>query len=422
MDDQNGPGDEGNLNQRPFRKAARKFTGSLEQLHDPKPPDPQARVLWEVGSWSCIHALPNEELLQFVVKSDAYQWLLLRIKQYGHLTSGLATSMVKIGAQLHSWLRMQELFHALSRQRSRPPITVRFKLDLNPAQSLLMSGMDPAVPRVLDTVLCLTGTVREGQATTVFEYMSQTWPATWKPIAGLLSQLLARPEGEMQTCKLNSAPAQKPVSLTSGPMRDAADDPDFGKHSLPAYLRNISLEGHTDGPDRCVVIATGGLNYISDVAQQLGWLVATLKRYSAKSGLTIHSPYIQGFESRAGEDGASPSVLGGVCSISCESVPHASQPTLVDGQCWLPLFSNPVLVHGYPILQRLKKRHRPRDVVATHGILDQDPARGPMGQEDHDERIQLISCRNSRNGWRGYLASPEKRQRRRPHFIHRLAD
>jgi hypothetical protein len=263
--------------------------------------------------------------------------------------------MDKIGAQLHGWLRMQELFHALSCQRARPPITVRFKLDFNPVQSLLMSGVDPTMPMVLDTILCLTGTVREGQATTVLEYMAQTWPATWEPIAGLLSQILARPEGEMQACRINSAPAQTPVSLISGPMSDAADDPHFGKHCLPAYLRDISLGGQINGPDTWIVTTTGGLNYITGVAQQLGWLVATLKRYPAKSGLTVHSPYIQGFESQASEDGALPSALGGVCSISCESAPNASQQTKVDTQCWLLLFSNPVLMHGYPILQRLEK-------------------------------------------------------------------
>lgn len=196
------------LDRRSFRKAARKSAGAPEQLHDPKPPDPRAGVPRETGSWNCVHGLPNEESLQFVLDSDAYQWLLSRIKQYGRLTSDLTTSMDKIGAQLHSWLRMEKLFHALSCQRSRPLITVRFKLDLNPVQSLLISGVDPTMPTVLDTILCLTGTVRESQSTTVLEYMAQTWPATWKPMASLLSQILARPEGEMQACKINSAPAQ----------------------------------------------------------------------------------------------------------------------------------------------------------------------------------------------------------------------
>lgn len=122
------------------------------------------------------------------------------------------------------------------------------------------------------------------------------------------------------------------------------------------------LEARIDRSKAFLLKATGSLHYISDVGQQLGWLSAAIRKPPQSPGLvtrntpkiTIDRPFWVA-ERREGKDPLS--LIDGYCSISCSSVMEKKKdpPDLVKGDCWLPLFANPVLVQGYPILRRLER-------------------------------------------------------------------
>jgi hypothetical protein len=109
--------------------------------------------------------------------------------------------MSRIKTILQTELLGQEPLPKLSRWRPSLTYSISFKLNWNPISVLRDQGVDPSVPGILDRVLCLTGTISEAQATTVAEYMSQTWPETTEPVIMLISNLLSLPEGVETFCK-----------------------------------------------------------------------------------------------------------------------------------------------------------------------------------------------------------------------------
>ncbi len=80
-------------------------------------------------------------------------------------------------------------------------ISMTFHLDWDPTSVLREWGLDPALPNVLEDLFCLTGSRHEAQATTLMEYMAQTWPRTWQPIIYLAEKLIPLPAGEDFYCK-----------------------------------------------------------------------------------------------------------------------------------------------------------------------------------------------------------------------------
>lgn len=145
-------------------------------------------------------AFQLEEYEHFVRASGAYQWLLSRIRQHERLELPVLNTMAEIGTSIEALFQTQTPLMSLSRQRARPFVTMVFDLDWNPLASLSANGLDPAMPGVMESYLCLTGTVEDCQATSVAEYMAQTWPRTWRPLIGLLEEVCRRPEGDSCTC------------------------------------------------------------------------------------------------------------------------------------------------------------------------------------------------------------------------------
>lgn len=145
-------------------------------------------------------AFQLEEYEHFIRASGAYQWLLSRIRQHERLESPILNTMAEIGTGIEAWFQTQTPFMSLSRQRARPFVTMVFDLDWNPLASLSANESDPAMPGMMESYLCFTGTVEDCQATSVTEYMAQTWPQTWRPLIDLLEEVCRRPKGDNCTC------------------------------------------------------------------------------------------------------------------------------------------------------------------------------------------------------------------------------
>jgi len=138
---------------------------------------------------------------KFIQHSEAYQWLLSKIRQYGQLTFEEHNTMFDIGARIQNQLRAQEPLRTISRRKPPSLVRMTFNLDWNPIRFLHDQGFTPPLAGVLDSVLCLTGSQGEAYVATITEYVEQTWPITAEPIISLLRELISHPEGQECTCK-----------------------------------------------------------------------------------------------------------------------------------------------------------------------------------------------------------------------------
>ncbi|KAK0742251.1 hypothetical protein B0T21DRAFT_360949 [Apiosordaria backusii] len=183
---------------------------------------------------------------------------------------------------------------------------------------------------LLERVVTLTGHGNHVQATTCLAYMSQTWPKTGKALLRYLCRVfqsedtlgnLWRPEGSLPGVALIRA-ALKPVH-------------DGSTHSPMLQLH-----------------VTANVFAVAEVGEQLAWLGAALRSSPTESKPLTCSPYIRDIY-------LDPSSLihimsqrflpRGVCSIGFKLGAMVETAQFDQGSCWRNLFSNPVIVTGYPI-------------------------------------------------------------------------
>ena len=102
-----------------------------------------------------------------------------------------------------------------------------------------------------------------------------------------------------------------------------------------------------------MVGATGPIDFVSEVGEQLGWLASTLRTSPVSNGILMCTPKLSALQMR--NWGTLP--LGVAIVFSCRikfSMMLMPQDTtsLSPGSCWVNLFRNPILVTGYPIRRR----------------------------------------------------------------------
>ncbi|PGG95740.1 hypothetical protein AJ79_09893 [Helicocarpus griseus UAMH5409] len=262
--------------------------------------------------------LPDYE--KFIKQSDAYQWLLFKIHQHGRLTFGDPDLMCGIGVRVQNQLRAQEPLRRISRRR---PSLVRmtFNLDWNPVQFIQDRSL---ASHALDKVLCLTGSWDEAQAATVAEYMGQTWPVTGKHIITLLQELISLPVG--RECFFSQDQVRQPNVI-----------------QFRACIR---------APSSCSISVTGGPYFVSEVAEQIGWLASALRASPVSQGMVACYPHVENFHVRTKDEGTPTAMVIGSCRIAFDFQEDLGIRNSVRGFCWGPLFANSILVMGYPIPQR----------------------------------------------------------------------
>lgn len=282
----------------------------------------------------------NTDYERFVCTSNAYHWLLHEVRLSYQLEYSGIDRISTIGAIIRHQLRKHEPLLSLSRRSPLPSVTMVFKLDWNPVRFLHEHGLDPKLPNVLSNVLCLTGTVSEAQATTVVEYMAQTWPETGKPLLSLVENLLSLPEGK--ECVSGHCPSKERNATRQG---------------RPANVRdregsNTQLQAKIDGPSSCYIRVTGRLFFVVEIAEQLGWLAAQLRAPATSSrGVTMCYPNVRDVQVDNTHDEGQVGLVG-TCHIIFDYIHVSDQASRSRGRCWSPLFPTPVLVAGYPILAR----------------------------------------------------------------------
>lgn len=152
--------------------------------------------------------LPNiEEYEQFIPESIAYKWLLSKIKCHTQLAVQDGGSPADIGDYIRTQILSQQSLRNVSRLAPPTWTELCFSLDWDPLKFIQGQEYSISPDKVLDHIVCLTGTWKQAQAMTVAEYMEQTWPLTNKPLRYLLKKTLTAANGATSSCTWSTCPA-----------------------------------------------------------------------------------------------------------------------------------------------------------------------------------------------------------------------
>ena len=104
--------------------------------------------------------------------------------------------VVGIGADIRAKL----LAHRALRS-PQATVSISFLLeDWTPRHFIEQQAYDLPYENILDHAICLTGTWRHAQATTVAEYMAQTWPQTSQALLALMNSVLSGSTAQEYKC------------------------------------------------------------------------------------------------------------------------------------------------------------------------------------------------------------------------------
>ena len=99
--------------------------------------------------------------------------------------------------------------------------------------------------------------------------------------------------------------------------------------------------------------ATGSLDFVSEIGEQLGWLASTLRTSPVSNGILMCTPKLSTLQIKTRD--TPPPGVAIVASCRME-FPMMLMPQDITarspGSCWVNLFRNPILVTGYPIRRR----------------------------------------------------------------------
>ncbi|KAF4960108.1 hypothetical protein FGADI_1126 [Fusarium gaditjirri] len=264
------------------------------------------------GSTSNLAQMPKYR--QFIQESNAYRWLLTKIVQQSQLSCEGPNLMDSIGASIRSELKA----HASHRKMSRSKTSIWFKMTYiliwDPMGLMQSAGISSGFAKALPYILCLTGTWDEAQATTVAEYMEQTWPQSGGAIIALLQELLSALE----------------------------------KNSIGIPI-DVTCEHPFD-----LGVLNGGYYIVSEIGEQISWLASALRSAEGKDNSFFSTtPCIENLSTSAVRSRRRKRTKGitGTCYLKFSQRIEAPEDK-EQGSCWKRLFSSPNFVRGYPIQRR----------------------------------------------------------------------
>lgn len=126
--------------------------------------------------------------------------------------------------------------------------------------------------------------------------------------------------------------------------------------SHPRQFKNIDqqrLSAQIQGHSSCLIQVTGGVHFVSEIAEQIGWVASAMAYPSnmSKGRIVTCRPMMTSLQ-RAEE--AKAAYIGETwkCHLTFAMDSVESEPQNPSGFCWRSLLWNTVLIQGYPIQSR----------------------------------------------------------------------
>ncbi|PVI02799.1 hypothetical protein DM02DRAFT_612609 [Periconia macrospinosa] len=268
------------------------------------------------GDWDEPIKLPPYR--RYVEESWAYRWLLSRIRRNMVLTSPLPNLMQDISDNIFNYFSHSEEVRKLSRSIVPMVCTAEFFLDWCPSEFLREQGYQQKPEEAIGKVITLTGSATDAQALTVEQYTHQTWPLTGIDVLESLKDALRNSKGTYSDSKI--------FRLKNG-----------------ARVQTLLEDTVTH------VIATGTLDTIAEIGEQLAWLGAAVRSTPNSTTLSSCVPLLRNLTVETFAKGPPIAKF----RLDYKTIyPEIPDTAPLNGRCWHNLFYNPVLVEGYPLLSR----------------------------------------------------------------------
>ncbi|EXK28948.1 hypothetical protein FOMG_14802 [Fusarium oxysporum f. sp. melonis 26406] len=281
---------------------------------------------------------------RFIQGSEAYRWLLTKISQQSRLSSEEPSLMDRIGTTIRNKLKERIPHHKMSRKKASIGFEMTYSVTLDVIGIMKHSGISSSFDKALPNILCLTGKWDEAQATSVAEYVDQTWPQSGGAIISLLQDLLSDQERSFSQFDGESLRSARSGIWT----KPAWPETTRGNYSNLCLLKGTVHQGRNRSV-RYEISARGGYYAVSEVGEQIAWLASVFQKHT--NFISIR-PCITDVSTTAfkNNSGSTTAVMGN-CSISFSTRPAtAYNPS--QGFCWERLFGSLNIVRGYPILRR----------------------------------------------------------------------
>ncbi|KAK4069275.1 hypothetical protein Trihar35433_5854 [Trichoderma harzianum] len=213
-----------------------------------------------------------------------------------------------------------------SRKRSPKPFKMTFDVNCDIPVFMRQQEYDEPAADVILKVLTLTGTIANVQALTSEQYLQQTWPTIGCYLLYTIQDALRGHD-------------------TAFPFRYS---------STYTYADRTKIKVSI-GKNTIRVEAIGTAYSIAEIGEQLGWLATTLWSAPNDSEFRFRHPeiaycHVEAFQSSRDDEDEFQKAFRCRLEISQDEImPNAPNN---NGQCWHPLFNNPVIVKGYPISPR----------------------------------------------------------------------
>ncbi|KAH8696893.1 hypothetical protein GQ44DRAFT_119407 [Phaeosphaeriaceae sp. PMI808] len=299
-----------------------------------KPPGFLAQWLDEVGTSNPAPA-PDQEVESvyshpeslfklhehesFILQSEAYSWLLSKIKQ--HATMSVGSKLSELSQALRDKFKTQHSLRIISHRRPSPSVRLSLELDWSPLLYLSAQESPSPFDFLVRHLLCITGSWREAQATTIEEYVAQTWPITGNATLEVFRALVSIPEGHEAS-------------------------------SSPRMPKTVQVSARMQNTHTCHVLLSGAPYLVTEIVEQIGWLASALYSPGVAKGMLLRHPRIDNLEVKTTTADGYFATITTSCRMGFETSPIAETSESTTGLCWTPLFRNHVIVSGYPIPRR----------------------------------------------------------------------
>lgn len=135
---------------------------------------------------------------EFVFSTEAYEWLLARLRSEFHLVPTEPNTIRAIGDKIMSSLPPTR---RISRKVSPQSCSARFELDWDILEFFEMEEYLNRPVEVLEGIITLNGSCLDAQAATCAQYTKQTWPSAGELTLQLIKEGLRDKEGHPHRCK-----------------------------------------------------------------------------------------------------------------------------------------------------------------------------------------------------------------------------
>ncbi|KAI1457381.1 hypothetical protein F4805DRAFT_457755 [Annulohypoxylon moriforme] len=254
-----------------------------------------------------------EEYKRFIFSNFVYQWLLGRLRREITLSQSNTKPHILEGIGNKIRRAIHQKSH-ISRSISPEYIRITYILDWDILLFLHAQEYDLPGADAVANVVTLTGSSVDAQALSCRDYLAQMWPHTGHKTLKLLQN----------TLRANGSYSE--IFTSPSPM-------------------SISIE--IKGPSVSVNVS-GIQEFVVEIAEQLAWLGAALRSSPFDVGVAHSTPNMYPTDSTVG---ANEDLRFAINYLIDDGVMESLNR---NGQCWHSLFVNPIIVHGFPILNRLE--------------------------------------------------------------------